>query len=260
MTKPTTNPVVPAGNSPRLSGFYLAPLYTWSIDYFPANFNSTGDGGNAGNIWKQLYFRQAFQYLVDQPAVIAQDRQGLRGAHLRARARCCRPTPSSRASRRATPTPTACPRPRALLTSHGWKVVAERDHHVHDPGTGADQCGTDIPAGAQLAFNLEYREREPVASRASCRCEKSSWAQVGINVTLSQAPFDTVIGNATACTPGPNCTWELENWGRAGCTPPTTTPPVRRPVDDRRRSNSGSYSDADQRSRSSSRPTPPTCP
>ena len=30
--------------------------------------------------------------------------------------------------------------------------------------------------------------------------EKSSWAQAGINMTLSQASFNTVIGNAVPCT------------------------------------------------------------
>ena len=42
----------------------------WAINYFPYNFNSTGDNGNAGSIFNQLYFRQAMQDLVDQPLFI----------------------------------------------------------------------------------------------------------------------------------------------------------------------------------------------
>ena len=54
-------------NDPQLSGRYnLVPFYSWSINYFPYNFNSTGDDGNAGKIFRQLYFRQAFQMLIDQ--------------------------------------------------------------------------------------------------------------------------------------------------------------------------------------------------
>ena len=45
----------------------LDPWYSWGITYFPYNFNSTGNGGQAGKIFRQLYFRQAFQMLVDQP-------------------------------------------------------------------------------------------------------------------------------------------------------------------------------------------------
>ena len=40
------------------------------------NFNSTGNGGQAGKIFSQLYFRQAFQMLVDQPLYIEQIYKG----------------------------------------------------------------------------------------------------------------------------------------------------------------------------------------
>ena len=62
--------------------YTIAPLYTWSINYFPYNFNSTGDGGNAGKIFSQLYVRQAIQYLVNQPLYISKISQGLRGRYL----------------------------------------------------------------------------------------------------------------------------------------------------------------------------------
>ena len=71
VTAPTTNPLVAGPNNPRLGGNYsMDPLYTWAINYFPYNFNSTGDGGAAGKIFRQLYFRQAMQLLVDQPLYI----------------------------------------------------------------------------------------------------------------------------------------------------------------------------------------------
>ncbi len=72
ITASTTNPLKAGANNPRLSSkFNLDPLYSWSINYFPYNFNSTADNGNAGKIFSQLYFRQAFQYLVDQPLYIS---------------------------------------------------------------------------------------------------------------------------------------------------------------------------------------------
>src|SRR5579871_1369802 len=63
VTSPAKSPLVPGANNPRLSNFTLQPWYPWGINYFPFNFNSTGDGGQAGKIFKQLYFRQAFQLL-----------------------------------------------------------------------------------------------------------------------------------------------------------------------------------------------------
>jgi peptide/nickel transport system substrate-binding protein len=42
---------------------------------------------------------------------------------------------------------------------------------------------------------------------------KSSLEQVGIQLNLTSAPFDTIITNAAPCNEGPTCTWEMENWG-----------------------------------------------
>ena len=68
VTASTSNPLKAGPNNPRLSSTYsLAPLYTWSIDFFPYNFNTSGANGVVAKIFDQLYFRQAFQYLVDQP-------------------------------------------------------------------------------------------------------------------------------------------------------------------------------------------------
>ena len=51
ITTPTSNALVPGPNNPRLSNFNLDPLYGWAVNFFPYNFNSTGDGGNAGKIF-----------------------------------------------------------------------------------------------------------------------------------------------------------------------------------------------------------------
>ena len=64
---PTTDaPPKPAnatvGHNP-VNGYTLDPLYSWSINYFPLNYQSTT--GN-GPIIKQLYFREALQ-LHDEP-------------------------------------------------------------------------------------------------------------------------------------------------------------------------------------------------
>ena len=50
-----------------MHNFTLDPLYAWGINYFPVNYQSTT--GN-GPIIKQLYFRQALAYLVNQQSII----------------------------------------------------------------------------------------------------------------------------------------------------------------------------------------------
>src|SRR4029077_18765650 len=58
-------------NLPALAGTYdLGPQYSWVVNYFPINFDSRGDGGFAGAIFRQLYLRQAMAMLVDQRGII----------------------------------------------------------------------------------------------------------------------------------------------------------------------------------------------
>ncbi len=74
--------------------------------------------------------------------------------------------------------------------------------------------------------------------------------QAGINMSLSQASFNTVIGNAIPCTAGSKgCSWELENWGAAGSSPRTTT---------RRGRRSSRPGPARTRAATRTRPTTPT--
>ncbi len=42
----------------------------WEVNYFPINFNSNGDGGVAGDLFRQLYIRQALQELVNEAGII----------------------------------------------------------------------------------------------------------------------------------------------------------------------------------------------
>ena len=70
--------------------------------------------------------------------------------------------------------------------------------------------------------------------------EKSSWAQAGITMNLSQASFNTVIGNATACK---SCSWQLENWGAGWIFAPDYYPTGESIFQTGAGSNSGSYSD-----------------
>ena len=242
VTKPTTDPITPTGYRPRLSGYSLAPLYTWSVDYFPENFDSTGDGGNAGTIWHQLYFRQAVQDLVDQPRAIAEADEGF-GVPTYGPVPLTPDNPLASRLEKSNPYPYNPSKAETLLTSHGWKVVPNGTTACTRPGTGAGQCGKDIPAGAKLAFNLEFESGDP-SMVSLMEMEKASWAQVGINITLSEAPFDTVIGHAGACRPGPACGWELENWGAGWVYTPDYYPTGEVNLSTTAAANSGSYTDA----------------
>ncbi len=66
-------PAKPAGavvgaNPLASHGYTLSPLYGWAINYYVVNFQSTVSDHAA--VIKQLYFRQALAYLMNQAAVI----------------------------------------------------------------------------------------------------------------------------------------------------------------------------------------------
>ena len=63
-----SRPTQAVGTNP-LSGYTLAPLYPWGIDYYAMNYQS--NISDHGAIFKQLYFRQALAYLFNQAAIIS---------------------------------------------------------------------------------------------------------------------------------------------------------------------------------------------
>ena len=241
ITAPTTNPLVAGPNNPRLAGNYtMDPLYSWSINYFPYNFNSSGDNGAAGKIFSQLYFRQAVQYLVDQPLYNKKINKGYGvGTY--------GPVPSEpensfvSAEVKNNPYPYNPTKAVSLLKDHGWTVVPGGTSTCTSPGTAANECGAGIPAGAKLDFDLPYASGSDSLTQLM-NAEKSSWATAGITMNLSQQSFNTVIGNSTPCS-GASCTWELGNWGAGWIFSPDYYPTGEEIFQTGAGSNSGSYSD-----------------
>jgi peptide/nickel transport system substrate-binding protein len=206
----TSNPLKPGPNNPRLSSQYdLAALYTFGINYFPYNFSSTGNSGTAGKIFSQLYIRQAMQELVNEPLYIKKIFKGYAVPTYG-------PVPvlpaNSYASsvEKTNPYPYSPSKAKALLTANGWKVVPNGTDTCVKPGTATGDCGAGIPAGTPLKLSEQYSTGVTTTTQ-EVTAEKASWATAGINVQLSGASFDTVIGNAIACPNG--CSWELQNWG-----------------------------------------------
>jgi peptide/nickel transport system substrate-binding protein len=238
VTGSTSNPLKAGPNNPRLTNFALTPLYSWSINYFPYNFNSTGDGGNAGKIFNQLYFRQAFQYLVDQPLYIEKLNHGY-GVGTYGPVPVVPQNAFASSYEKANPYPYNPDRAKSLLTSHGWKLVPNGTSTCEKPGSSTTECGAGIPSGAKLAFQLQYATGTTVVTN-TMNAEKSSWAQAGINVSLSSASFNTVIGNATPCPTG--CSWQLENWGAGWIFAPDYYPTGEEIFQTGAGSNSGNYS------------------
>jgi peptide/nickel transport system substrate-binding protein len=231
-------------NASQLAGHYtLVPFETWQINYFPENFNSTGDGGNAGAIFHQLYFRQALQELVDQNGII-------KGFYRGYGVPTYGPVPVFPANPFATPVEKSAGGPYPfsltsatnLLKSHGWTINAGGTDTCAKAGSGPGQCGAGIAAGAQLNFLEEYASGSATLTQA-VQYEVSEWSKAGIHVTTKAASFNNVLKYGSPCAKGPSCTWEMANWGGGWIYAPDYLPTGEEIFATGAGSNSGSYND-----------------
>ena len=242
ITSPTSDPLNPSENNSRLSGnynIYASP--SWAVNYFPYNFNSNANSGNAGPIINQLYFRQAMQTLVDQPLYIKKISKGY-GVPTYGPVPVAPKNSFASSYEKSNPYPYNPGKAKSLLSSHGWKVVPNGTSTCQNPGTGSNQCGKGIAKGAKLVFNLEYASGSTSLTQLM-NAEKSSWAQAGINITLNSASFNTVLGNAVPCSSTDSaCSWTLENWGGGWIFAPDYYPTGEAIFQTNAGSNSGDYS------------------
>ncbi|MGH3853083.1 MAG: ABC transporter substrate-binding protein [Pseudonocardiaceae bacterium] len=196
------------GHNPLEDNYTLDRWYSFAVDYFPLNNHNP----TVGPIFQQRYFRQALESLVDQKSIIKAALHGY-GATTNG------PVPTTPtnpyASDRTEPNPfTYDPaRARKLLAEHGWSTPPDGVGACQRPGTGPDQCGAGVKAGAQLDFQLMYASGSPRVALTMQQLQSSA-TKVGIKLDLRGAPFDTVIGTAIPCDAGkPDCNWEMGNWG-----------------------------------------------
>lgn len=218
-------------------GYQMTPWIGWSISYFPYNF----DNPTAGPIFKQLYVRQAMQRLMDQQAVI----KGPLGGYGYP---TYGPVPvqpkNSYASsfEQHNPYPYSISAAKSLITGHGWTITSGVATCTK-PGSATTDCGTGVPAGAKMSFNLQYASGLTYLDQ-EMQAYKSAASQAGIQINLSTADFNTVIGNAVPCKPtDKTCSWQLENWGAGWIFAPDFYPTGGEIFGTGAGSNSGSYSD-----------------
>jgi peptide/nickel transport system substrate-binding protein len=191
-----------------LSSIYnFQPWAGWQITYLPENFTNP----TSGPIFQQLYFRQAMQDLVDQNTFISKAFFGY--GYPTYGPVPIKPTSTFVDSfEKINPYPFSPTAAKSLLQANGWTVNAGGVSTCTSPGTGTGQCGVGIPMGAKASFSLQYESGQPSLDQEMAQL-KSDFAQAGIAINLTTAPFDTVIGAAIPCSTGSPCTWEMEYWG-----------------------------------------------
>jgi peptide/nickel transport system substrate-binding protein len=198
-----------AGANPLASkGYTLAPIYPWGIDYYAMNFQSTVSDHAA--IFKQLYFRQALAYLMNQAAIVKGPLRGY-GAVTVGPVAATPPTQFlSPKGKQGDPFPFNPGKAKSLLTSHGWTVNPNGVSTCSD----ASKCGTGITAGTGLSFNFVYESGVSWVQSEMTQLQSNASA-LGIKLNLQPKPFNEVIsqvgGNCVVAKIP--CNWDLGNWG-----------------------------------------------
>jgi peptide/nickel transport system substrate-binding protein len=208
---PTTDaPNKPAnatvGRNP-LNGYTLDPLYAWQINYFPLNYQSTT--GN-GPIIKQLYFREAFQLLMNQKAVIDGPLHGY-GQYTVGPVGNYPPNPYLSAQGEAgDPFPYNPTMAKQLLSSHGWNVVPNGTTTCVNPSL----CGPGIKKGQGLVFTLPYATGVSWVDSEMTQLQSNA-TLIGIKLNLEPKPFNqvTAIAAANCVVAHTSCSWDMGNWG-----------------------------------------------
>ena len=217
-------------------GYRVSPWIGWQINYIPYNHANK----QVGPIFNQLYFRQSVQELVDQPVDISK-------AYYNYAVPTYGPVPSRPSNPLATkyeennPYPYDPAKSAAALKAHGWNVKPGGTTTCANPKL----CGTGIKAGQPLTFNLQYASGLTPVTQEMDQFKSALQQYDGINLNLTQAPFNTVIANAVPCAlEKGKCTWQLENWGGGWSYGPDFYPTGESIFASGSNINEGSYSDS----------------
>ena len=199
---------LPQSGSLRSQGYQLVDWYPFQFDYFEPNFNNP----QVGPILRELYFREAFQHLVDQQGWIHAYYGGL-GLATYGPVPAMPPNPYADANASVNPYPFSVPAARALLVEHGWKVVPNGVTNCARPGTGPTECGKGIGAGEGLNFTLMYPSGLVYTDGAMVDLQSVA-KQVGIEIALKEVTPTTIASTILSCEPSQAaCSWQLGQYG-----------------------------------------------
>jgi peptide/nickel transport system substrate-binding protein len=199
------------GRNP-VPGYYLAPQVTWGVSYYTVNQQSTI--GDHAAIFKQLYFRQALAYLMDQPADLAGPLKGYGVTQNGPVGSYPDTSWLSPQGHKGVTFPYNPAKAKALLTSHGWSVAPQGTTTCAKAGTAAGDCGAGITAGSALNFNFTYANGLSWVAQELLQLQSSA-ATVGIKLNLKPEPFDDVVSaDAGNCVVAKiPCNWDMADWG-----------------------------------------------
>jgi len=204
-------------------GYTLAPWPVWGINYYTINYQDTI--GDHAAIFKQLYFRQALEYMMNQAAVLSGPLKGYGTVTVG-------PVGNSPASqwlspqgKAGDPFPYNPSKAKSLLTSHGWTVNPGGVTTCTHAGTGSSDCGAGITAGSQMNFTMTYATVGQWLQSEMSQLQSNA-SQIGIKLNLVPKPFNEVTaasaGNCVVASIP--CNWDMADWGGGWSFAPDYSP------------------------------------
>jgi len=186
-------------------GYSFQPWHILQFSYLAFNFANR----QVAPLIEQLYLRQALQHLIDEPTYVRTIDRGF-GVPEFGPVPLQPANPFASTYERHNPYPYSVAAARRLLASHGWTVVPNGATHCAHPGTGTHQCGRGIAAGATITLTNLIQSGLPSLT-AEMEAFQSAALLVGIRIQLRQAPINTVLSTAVACTrsTGTGCQWQI---------------------------------------------------
>jgi peptide/nickel transport system substrate-binding protein len=195
----TGAPGVPSHNPLASASYYLKPFYVFGFNYYVINWNNP----TYGPVFKQLYFRQALEYLADQRGMATAIYRGYgyptTGSVPTLPANKWIPA----AQRGDGPYPFSIAKAKSLLTSHGWSETGGV-MTCTDPS----ECGPGVAQGVKLNLNIIYTSGDATFAD-EMDTYKSDAAKAGIDLSLTAQSFNTIISQTVPS----NHSWQMGMYG-----------------------------------------------
>ena len=191
------------------SGYKFNVWHDFGISFVTYNFTNP----TSGPIFRQLYFRQAFQSLVNQPQYIKQFANNIGTINNG-------PVPGypvgnpdeSTLESRGQVYPYDPAKAVSLLKSNGWTVVPGGSSYCSSPGSGPGQCGAGIAANQKATFSLLYGSGETTLTNEMEAMQSTMKSAAGITLNLTQAAVPDILAKVyVGCTLAKPCSnWDLD--------------------------------------------------
>jgi peptide/nickel transport system substrate-binding protein len=205
-------------NDVRQIGALEAEGYSVAVEPIPgvAEIMPNLYNPTVGPLLRQLYVRQALEYLIDRPQIASKVWAGYADPGNGPVPVLASGSYVSPLEKSGGPYPYSPSKAISLLKAHGWKVDPNGVSTCQQAGTGPADCGAGIKAGEPLQFTLLFSSGSTSFDQQEAAIQ-STEAAAGIKIVLKAEPFNTEVATTGVCDaqshPASTCSWQLFDEG-----------------------------------------------